>query len=60
MTPYQLALEAENAYDNRDRTAFQRAVARLVVLAESNHRAWPEALKQIAQQDPQPIEPSEE
>jgi hypothetical protein len=58
MSPHQLATELRNAFDNRDRDAFDRHLARLVVLAELHRRAWT-GITEIAQRDPQPIDPSD-
>jgi hypothetical protein len=58
MSPHQLAVECENAYDARDRESLQRCLARLVVLAELHRRAWT-GITEIAQRDPQPIDPSD-
>lgn len=38
MTPYQLAQEVENAFDNRDRDAMHRFLARLVAMADAKLR----------------------
>lgn len=58
MSPHQLAVECLNAYDSRDRTALERNLARLVVLAELHRRAWA-GITEIAQRDPPPIDPSD-
>ena len=38
MTPYQIAQEVENAFDNRDRDAMHRFLARLVAMADAKLR----------------------
>jgi hypothetical protein len=58
MSPHQLSVECENAYDARDREALQRCLARLVVLAELHRRAWA-GITEIAQRDEPPLDASE-
>lgn len=41
MTPVQLAQEVETAFDNRDRDALHRFLARLVAMADAKLRPTP-------------------
>jgi hypothetical protein len=57
MTPHQLAVEIENAFDYRDREAMLRFLARLVVLAELHRKTWQGVIDAIPQQ-PQSLDSS--
>ncbi len=59
MSPHQLAVEIENAYDNRDRDTLRRFLARLVVLAELHRRTW-QGVAAVIPEAPRPIDNSSE
>lgn len=58
MSPHQLSVEIENAFDNRDRDAFARHLARLVLLAELHRKSWQGVIEAMPP-PPAPMEPSE-
>lgn len=58
MSPHQLAVEIENAYDFRDREKLLRALMLLVALAES-HKLSAQATLLAAPKPTPPIDPSE-